>query len=258
MEAIEMIKANYTKELLLKGARADSRGALDFREIKIKKNVLENTEGSAQVDIGNTRVLAGVKMVVEEPMEDSPKSGNLIVSGELLPLASPEYETGPPSPEAIEFARVTDRGIRAANCINLDDLFIEEGKVWTVFIDLYVLNYDGNLFDAGTLAAMAALSVTKVPTYRDGKDIRTERIKPLKLDNFVGSTTFAKIGDKYVLDPCGDEEKAASTRLTITTDGTQIRAMQKGLGGSWKRQELMEMMDISLKSHERLKRYITE
>ena len=72
MEAMEMIKSNYIRELLLKGSRADSRGMLDYREIKIKKNVLENTEGSAQVDIGNTRVLAGVKLVVEEPMDDSP------------------------------------------------------------------------------------------------------------------------------------------------------------------------------------------
>ena len=153
---------------------------------------------------------------------------------------------------------MTDRGIRAGNCVNLEDLFIEEGKVWTVFVDLYVLNYDGNLFDAATMAAMAALSSAKVPAYRDGKDIRTERTKPMKLDCIVASTTFAKIGDKYVLDATGEEEKASSTRLTITTDGSQIRAMQKGLGGSWKKQELMEMMDISLKSHERLKRQITE
>ena len=38
-------------------------------------------------------------------------------------------------------------------------------------MDLYVLNYDGNLFDAGTLAAMAALMNTKVPKFEDGKAV---------------------------------------------------------------------------------------
>ncbi len=102
------------------------------------------------MDLGATRVLAGVKLMLDEPMEDTPNQGNLVVSAELLPLASATYESGPPSPEAIEFARVVDRGIRHGNCVNLESLFVEEEKAWTVYVDLYVLNYNGNLFDAGS------------------------------------------------------------------------------------------------------------
>ena len=83
----------------------------------------------------------------------------------------------PPTPESIEFARVVDRGIRAGNCVDLESLVIDEETVWTIFVDLYVLNYAGNLFDAGTLAAMAALLTTKVPKYEGDKAIREERVK---------------------------------------------------------------------------------
>ena len=178
--------------------------------------------------MGDTRVLAGVKLQIEEPMDDTPNQGNLIMSGELLPLASEMYETGPPSASAIEFGRVVDRGIRHGNCIDLKSLFIEEEKVWTVFIDLYVLNYDGNLFDAGTMAAMAALMNTKVPKVEDGEAVRTERKTTLKIDNIVGSTTFAKIKDKLILDPSGDEELAADCRLTIATDAEKVQLHAEG------------------------------
>ena len=56
------------------------------------------------------------------------------------------------------------------------------------------MNYNGNLFDTGELAAMSALLNTEVPKYEDGKAIgRSERTK-LKINNIVTSTTFAKIG----------------------------------------------------------------
>ena len=125
MEAIDVIKVKYIKELLEHDKREDSRGMMDFRSIKIANNIIDTAEGSAQVDLGSTRVLAGVKLEVDEPMEDTPNEGNLVISSELLPLASADYEPGPPSPEAIELARVVDRGIRAGNCVDIEDLFIE-------------------------------------------------------------------------------------------------------------------------------------
>ncbi len=258
MDMIEMIKGNYMKDSLAKGIRQDSRALLDFRSITIRKGVMPNAEGSAQVDLGGTRVLAGVKLALGEPMGDTPKLGNLMVSGELLPLASADYETGPPSPSSIELARVTDRGIRAGECINLEDLFVEEDKVWSVFVDLYVLNYDGNLFDASTIAAMAALVSTRVPKLENGEVLRKEIDRKLKIDNVVASTTFAKIHEMYLLDPDSAEEEAASTRLSITTDGKVIRAMQKGLSGSWKPAELYDLMEISLRSYDKLKARIME
>ena len=129
-------------------------------------------------------------------MTDTPDQGNMTVAAELLPLASSKYETGPPTAEAIELSRVTDRGIRAGSCIDLKSLFIEPEKAWGVYIDVYVLNYGGNLFDACEIAAMTALTNAVMPNYEDGKVMRDNRTKKLKIDNIVTSTTFAKIGGK--------------------------------------------------------------
>ena len=253
MDAINIVKTGYIRNLLAEKKREDSRALDEFRPIKIDNGLLKNAEGSAQVDLGATRVLAGIKLQLEEPMEDTPNQGNLICSAELLPLASATYETGPPSPEAIEFARVVDRGIRAGNCIDLESLFVEEGKAWSVFIDLYVLNYNGNLFDAGTLAAMSALINTGVPKYEDNKVVREERSNKLKISNIVTSTTFAKINGTTVLDPTGNEQSAADARITITTDTENLRAMQKGLSGGFFTNEVEELVGISFNKHKELK-----
>ena len=253
MQAIDIVKAGYIRELLAKDQREDLRDRLSFRPIKIETGIIKNAEGSAQVDLGATRVLAGVKLQLDEPPEDTPNQGNLVVSAELLPLASADYETGPPSPEAIEFARVVDRGIRAANCVDLESLFVEEGKAWNVYVDLYVLNFNGNLFDTGELAAMSALMNAKVPKYEEGKETRAERIKPLKIDNVVTSTTFVKIGKSILLDPTGNEEIAADARITIATDEDNVRAIQKGLRGGFSSQEVLELIDVAFNKHKELK-----
>jgi exosome complex component RRP42 len=256
MESIEMIKTNYVKEMLAKGMRDDGRGMLDFRKISITTGTMGNAEGSAQVELGNTKVLAGVKLAVEKPMEDTPDQGNMTVAAELLPLAYSKYETGPPTPEAVELSRVVDRGIRAGNCIDLKSLFIDAEHVWSVYVDVYVINYGGNLFDACELAAMSALRSCTVPGYVDGKVVREDRSNKLKIDNIVTSTTFAKIDGKLILDPSRDEEIAAEARLTVATDGTSLRAMQKGLNGSLTVKEIEELVGISFNKHAELKSYI--
>ncbi|MGC8651726.1 MAG: exosome complex protein Rrp42 [Candidatus Micrarchaeia archaeon] len=258
MEAIDVIKTKYIKELLAKGKREDGRGMNDFRSIRIANNIIETAEGSTQVDLGSTRVLVGVKLEVDEPMADTPEEGNLVVSSELLPLASADYEPGPPSPEAIELARVVDRGIRAGNCVNMENLFIEEGKAWFIYADVYVLNYDGNLIDASTIAVMSALMHTRMPKYEDGKIVREESTGNLKIDNVVTSATFGKVNGSMLLDTTKNEENAADARLTIATDDDYVRAMQKGMSGSITTDEVLQLADLAFEKHKEIKSYLKE
>lgn len=257
MEAIDVVRVNYVKELLAKKMREDLRELMAFRPMTVTCGPIEHAEGSSQVDLGATKVMCGIKLEVGEPMEDTPDRGSLSVAAELLPLASADYEVGPPSPKSIEFARVVDRGIRAGECIDLEDLFIDEGKVWSIYIDLYVLNYDGNLFDAGSMAAMNALLNTRVPKYENEVVIREERTRKLKTNNIITSTTFGKIDNNLLVDPTKNEEDASDARLTVATDGSYIRAMQKGLSGSLSVKEIEELVDESFKKHKELKGYIT-
>ena len=97
-----------------------------------------------------------------------------MTNSELLPMAAPDFEPGPPDERSVELARVTDRCIREAGVVDLEKLVISEGeKVWMIFLDLHVLDYDGNLMDAAVLGSVAALINTKIPETRieDGEII---------------------------------------------------------------------------------------
>ena len=106
------------REYLLNGKRFDGRKFDEFREIKIETGVSKKAEGSARVKIGNTEVIVGVKMDIGEPYPDSQEEGNLMVTAELTPMSSDRFESGPPRIEAIELARVIDRGIRESKMVD--------------------------------------------------------------------------------------------------------------------------------------------
>ncbi len=249
------LKADYVHRIAQQGLRVDDREPFQYRDIEIVPNYVTRPAGSALVRIGNTTVIAGVTMNVGQPFPDTPDEGILITNAELVPLASPTFEPGPPDENAIEFARVVDRGIREGKVIDLNKLVIEEGeKVWMVFVDLHVLDYDGNLFDAGALAAMTALAVSKVPKYEDEKIIREEVSMNMPIQRYVVETTFAKIGDTILLDPILDEEKAADARLTLATTGDgHICAAQKGGPGAFKMEEIEKMVDLAFEKGDELR-----
>ena len=132
---ITEIDKSYIKNLILDGKRTDGRGFKEFRKLDIKRGYAKNAEGSALVTLGNTQVLVGVKMEVGEPYPDSLDEGILMVNAELVPIASPEFETGPPDEYSIELARVVDRGLREGHALDTEKLVIKSGeKVWCIFI----------------------------------------------------------------------------------------------------------------------------
>lgn len=238
--------------MLSKGMRIDRRGLLEYRKpIKIEYDVSsKSADGSARVKIGNTEVVAGVKMEVGEPFPDTPDDGVLIVGVELLPLSNPDFESGPPGIDAIELARIIDRGIRESEAVDLKKLCIKkEEKVWCIFLDVYPINDDGNLFDACAIAAIAALKDTKLPEYDNKKDKinyekRTNKGLPLKKLPIM--VTVLKIENKFLIDPSSDEWDSMDSRLSVTTteDG-KICAMQKGGENKLTLDDIDKMIDIA-------------
>ncbi len=233
-----IVKESYLN-MLRKGVRPDNRDLKTPRLIEIKTGVVEKAEGSALVKLGDTQVMAGVKIDVGSPFKDTPDQGVLMVHAEFVPLASPLFEPGPPDENAIELARVVDRSLREVNAVDLQSLVIRRGeKVWTVWVDLYVLDHNGNLYDASMLAAMAALLDSRLPDYEEletGEIVVKKGVKgdPLKINTRVVTVTVAKIGDYLVVDPSLEEEAISDVRLVIAFDEKgRIVGMQKtGAGG---------------------------
>ncbi len=247
---VTKVKLKQIEQLIEKGKRLDDRGLLDTREIKIEQGVIEKAEGSARVYLGKTQILVGVKVGTGEPFPDTPNEGVLTVNAELVPVASPNFEPGPPDENSIELARVVDRGIRESKCIDTEKLVIEAGKkVFVVFVDVYVLNHDGNLIDASAMAAMAALMNTKMPNYeiKDGELKIKQGYTPLPVRSHPVTVTTGKINNHLISDPSAEEEQVMDSRITFATkeDGT-ICAIQKGGSGYFTPQQILEASKIAL------------
>lgn len=257
MMVLDLTEDNI-KEDIKNGKRPDGRGFKDYRDIEIIPNYIhESAEGSAYVKIGDTQVLVGVKIDTGEPFPDRPDEGTLITNTELVPLASPEYESGPPGEEAVEIARVVDRGIRESGMIKLTDLSIEEGeKVWMVFVDIHVLDYDGNLLDAASLGAVAALMNTEIPEHDEEEDVinREEVAEKLDTQEVPVTVTARKIGGKLLFDTTSEEEEVLDSRLTVTfKENGNVCSIQKGEETPLKLEEIEEMVEESYEKSQELR-----
>jgi exosome complex component RRP42 len=256
------IIGEHIRKLLKKEQRADGRALDEYRkDIKIEYGVSsKNAEGSARVKIGETEVIAGVKLEVGKPYPDVPDKGSISVNVELLPLSSPEFESGPPDQNAIELARaVVDRGIRESDAIDFKALCIKEGEeAWFFMIDAYSLNNSGNLADAVGLAALAALKDTKYPKYdakKEKVDYKEKTNKGVVLKELPIAVSILKIDDKYIVDPSLEEEGEMDARLTITTiDDGRICAMQKGGEGSLTVEDIEKMVELATKKGKELRK----
>ena len=257
--------SNLSKEMLKKmfaaGIRFDGRKLDEFRDIEISYDVSNKAEGSARVKLGKTDVIAGIKLEVGEPYADSPDKGNLMVAGELLPIASPDFESGPLGFDDIETPRLVDRAIRAADMIDLSKLVITPGeKVWTVIVDVYPLNDDGNLVDASIIAAVAALKNSVIPCLdKDGKIDHEKKSKTplqLKKDATPLLISFSKLGDKFILDPTREEDQACDMRITWgiskIKEGYRLNACQKRGESPLTAHDIQIMADVLPKKYEEL------
>ncbi len=240
----------HTLQLVGQSKRSDGRELTAYRSpITVVTGVAETAEGSSQVTIGDTVVMAGVKLSIEKPYPDTPEQGGISVNVELYPLSSPEYEPGPPGPFAVELARVVDRGVRESKAIDLKKLCIEKGeKAWTVSIDIVTVNDAGNLFDACALAAIAALRDAVFPAVKDGiVDYKEKTKKKLPLSKDPVSVTVYKLGPAFLVDPDSDESRVYDARLTVasTADG-ELCALQKGGDMPLTVEDISAMVDIAV------------
>lgn len=243
------VTGDRIKEFLSQGKRFDGRKNDQFREMSIEAGVSKKAEGSARVKIGKTDVIVGVKMTVSEPYPDSPNKGNLMTTAELTPLSSPRIDLGRPGFNSIEIGRVIDRALRESGFIEFEKLVIKEGeKVWTIFVDIYSLNDDGNLLDAAGIGAIVALKTAKLPKY-DEKEEKvlhgewTDKGVPLS-DKIPVSITVHKLGDHLVVDPTREEEDISETRVTVGSYNGIISSIQKGERESIDTGEFHKALDI--------------
>lgn len=222
-------------DLLNQELRADDRKFEDYRKITINTDYITKANGSALVSIGATTAVAGIKASPTTPFSNSPDEGIIITNTELLAIASRNFEYGPPNKFAVEISRVVDRTIRESPIVDLKDLCIESNsKCWKLHIDIYILDFDGNIMDTACLAAVCALLTTKIPTatsINGDMNIDENNLIKLPIKHKSVLSSVIKLYDNLLVDPSAIEESLMDSSISIgfREDGTICSIQKCGL-----------------------------
>uniref|UniRef100_A0A8C5LMX0 Exosome complex component RRP45 n=1 Tax=Leptobrachium leishanense TaxID=445787 RepID=A0A8C5LMX0_9ANUR len=201
--------------------RLDGRQTYDYRNIKI---TFGTDYGCCIVELGKTRVLGQVSCELVAPKMNRPTEGILFFNLELSTMASPAFESGRSSDLLIKLNRLLERCLRNSKCIDTESLCVAAGeKVWQIRVDLHLLNHEGNIIDAASIAAIAALSHFRRPDVSvQGEEVTVytpeERDPvPLSIHHMPICVSFAffQQGTYLLVDPNEREERVMDGLLVI-------------------------------------------
>ncbi|MCW1297381.1 MAG: hypothetical protein QXX36_00560 [Candidatus Rehaiarchaeum fermentans] len=197
--------------------------------------------------IGNTQVITGITLEESAPFKDSPDKGNLAVDIAIAEFVNKLIKDR--DVFAIEVSRFVDRTIRSAKFIDMRKLVISEGlKVYSLFIDGIVTNNDGNILDTAVRSSVVTLAKSKIG----------DSYLPLNFDRIPLSYTFAKVGNKIVLDPSSNEELASSAMLAVGIANDKIVSLQQIKSNGLKKDEILLCVKTALEIYKYEKKIIID
>jgi exosome complex component RRP42 len=263
LSIVDKLKRSKIIDLLQEGKRIDGRTLDEIRPLSIDTGVIPNANGSARARLGDTEIVSGVKVQPDRPFPDMGDKGIFICTAEILPLAHPSAETGPPTPDVVELARVVDRGIRESGMVDLSKMVLEKDKsVIGLFADNVVTDHDGNLFDACSYASVAAVMTSKIPKWeiKDDKPIMVnDETSDAPITTIPVSITMGRIGEFIIIDPNLDEWQCLDARITITTNSDgNIVALQKGGSAGFTFDQLVECSKLSISAGPKIREIIKQ
>jgi len=257
---ISSAEVQYTFEGVELDLRSDGRSREDFRQTSLEVGVIEQASGSSRFQLGATDVLVAVKAEVGEPTKERPDCGRVNVQVDISACASPEFE-GRGSEElgselAAALTRSIAEGANGSGALDFKALGIMPGrKCWLLHVDGIVLNHDGSLLDALSMATRAALADTQLPSVKllqDSEDaepeieVDDEESVSLDVSNFPISLTVSKFGRHCALDCTKTEEKCADAALQVAVNklGQVMGCARIGPLGI-EPGSLMQMLDVA-------------
>ncbi|KAI8871487.1 hypothetical protein GQ42DRAFT_144578 [Ramicandelaber brevisporus] len=223
----------FVLSALRKGIRVDGRKPGMSRS---KKLVFGPESGQAELTLGHTRVLAICSGQITRPNPDRPTEGLFNISIELSPMASPAFEAGRQSDEEAMISRLLEKTLKRSRAIDAESLCIVAGEqVWSIRVDVHVLDHDGNLADACCVAAIAALRHFRrndVTVTGAGEEVIVHPVDqrapvPLSIHHTPVCVTFAFFEDNsedaadvnglapFVVDPTLLEEQVQQGAMTV-------------------------------------------
>ena len=192
--------------------RTDHRLHGQMRPVRITTDYLMTAEGSALIEVGNTRVLcaASVEETVPQFLRGSGR-GWVTAEYSMLPRATAtrtprEVSKGRPSGRTLEIQRLIGRSLRAV----VDTAALPDR---TVIVDCDVLQADGGTRTASITGAYVALMLALKKLVKYGS------LKTMPVTQPVAATSVGILAGGPILDLCYEEDSSAEVDMNVVMTG---------------------------------------
>ncbi len=193
--------------------RIDGREPGSMRPVQVTPGYLLTAEGSALIEVGNTRVLCAAS--VEESVPGFLRgTGKGWVTAEysMLPRATAtrtarEVSKGRASGRTMEIQRLIGRSLRS-----VVDLAVLGER--SVILDCDVLQADGGTRTAAITGAYIAMSAAIRQMVKFGT------LKKTPIRDFVAATSVGVVGGTAMLDLCYQEDSQAEVDMNVVMTGS--------------------------------------
>lgn len=221
-------------------ARNDNRAADELRTVRLTPDYLPHAEGSALIEMGQTRVLCAAS--VEErlpPFLRGRGQGWVTAEYAMLPRATQqrtprETGRGGPSGRTHEIQRLIGRSLRAI----VNTSYLGER---TVTLDCDVLQADGGTRTASITGAYVAFALACRRLLRSGKITRNP------LTGEVAAVSVGIVEGTPLLDLKYDEDSRAEVDMNVicTGDGRYIEVQGTAEGAPFTRAEMDALLELA-------------
>src|SRR6266581_4617662 len=228
--------------------RTDNRAPDELRAVEITPNFLPQAEGSALIEMGNTRVICAASVEDKLPphLRGQRTEGWVTAEYGMLPRSTHtrsarETGRGGPSGRTHEIQRLIGRSLRA----------ISNRKVLgerTITLDCDVLQADGGTRTAAITGAYVAFAIACK------RLLKENRIKKSPIIAEVAAISVGIVDGTPLLDLKYDEDSRAEVDMNVvcTGDGRFIEVQGTAEGSPFSREQMDELLELGRRGIERL------
>jgi ribonuclease PH len=229
-------------------SRTDNRAADELRLVRITPNFLPHAEGSALIEMGNTRVICAASVEEKLPphLRNQRTEGWVTAEYGMLPRSTHtrtnrETGRGGPSGRTHEIQRLIGRSLRA----------IANRKVLgerTITLDCDVLQADGGTRTAAITGAYVAFAIACKRLMKEN------RINKSPIISEVAAISVGIVDDTPLLDLKYDEDSRAEVDMNIVCagDGRFIEVQGTAEGRPFTREQMDNLLELGRKGIEQL------
>jgi ribonuclease PH len=227
--------------------RTDNRAPDELRPVRITPGFIANAEGSALIEMGNTRVICAASVEDRLPphLRNQRSEGWVTAEYAMLPRSThtrtPREIGRGPSGRTHEIQRLIGRSLRA---ISNRSLLGER----TITLDCDVLQADGGTRTAAITGAYIAFSIACKRLLQERK------IKKSPIISEVAAISVGIVDGMPLLDLKYDEDSRAEVDMNIvcTGDGRFIEVQGTAEGSPFTREQMDNLLELGRKGIEQL------